>query len=174
MRPVPAVIELRAMRADDWPAVQAIYLEGIRTGQATFESEPPDWDRFNAAHLDQHRLVAVAGDRVVGWVAVSAVSARPVYAGVVEHSVYVAESARHQRIGHLLLSTLITSTEQAGIWTIQSSVFPENAASLALHAAHGFRQLGRRQRIALMTHGPHAGQWRDTITLERRSSVSGR
>lgn len=162
------------MRTDDWPAVQAIYLEGIRTGQATFESEPPDQARFDAAHLDQHRLVALESDRVVGWVAVSAVSARPVYAGVVEHSVYVAEPVRQRGVGHLLLSALITSTEQAEIWTIQSSVFPENTASLALHAAHGFRQLGRRERIAKMTHGPHAGQWRDTITLERRSSVSGR
>lgn len=164
---------VRPMRPEDWPAVQAIYSAGIASGQATFETEPPDWHHFDIGRLPDHRLIALDGETVLGWVAVSPVSARPVYAGVVEHSVYIAEAARGRGLGHLLLSALIASTEQAGIWTIQSSVFPENHASLALHAAHGFRQLGRRERIALMTYGPHAGQWRDTISLERRSHVAG-
>jgi len=161
------------MRLDDWPAVRSIYVQGIATGDATFEPEPPDWQHFDTGRLHAHRLVAILDDEVVGWAAVAPVSARPVYAGVVEHSVYVAERARGQRLGDALLQALIRSTEQAGIWTLQSSVFPENTASLALHAAHGFRQIGRRERIAKMISGPHAGQWRDTISLERRSLTAG-
>lgn len=161
------------MRPGDWPAVQSIYLQGIATGDATFESEPPDWEHFDAGRMQAHRLVAVLGGEVLGWAAVSPVSARPVYVGVVEHSVYVAERARGQRLGDALLQALIRSTEQAGIWTLQSSVFPENTASLALHAAHGFRRIGRREHIAKMSYGPHAGQWRDTISLERRSLTAG-
>lgn len=164
---------LRAMRPEDWPAVEAIYAEGIATGHATFEAEPPDWERFNAGRLQDHRIVAITEDEVVGWAAVSAVSPRPAYAGVVEHSIYISRAARGQGIGHALLAALIVSTERAGIWTLQSSVFPENTASLALHAAHGFRQVGHRERIARMTYGPQAGQWRDTVSLERRSAAAG-
>ncbi|KRE78830.1 phosphinothricin acetyltransferase [Arthrobacter sp. Soil763] len=160
------------MREDDWPAVRQIYREGIATGQATFEVEAPDWNRFDSSRLAAHRLVAEApGVGILGWAAVSAVSARPVYAGVLEHSVYVSEAARGRGIGSLLLRSLIAATEQDGIWTIQASVFPENEPSLRLHLAHGFRVVGRREKIARMAHGPEVGQWRDTVLIERRTQV---
>jgi len=169
--PVPDVV-VRPMRESDWPEVQRIYAEGIATGQATFEVEAPDWPRFDASRLPSHRLVAQGPNGgILGWAAASAVSGRPVYAGVVEHSIYVAEAARGLRIGSTLLRTLIASTEEDGIWTIQASVFPENEYSLKLHLAHGFRVVGRRERIARMAHGPAAGQWRDTILIERRTGV---
>lgn len=163
---------VRPMSADDWPAVHRIYAEGIATGQATFESEAPDWDQFNKSRLSAHRLVAEAAGRgVLGWAAVSSVSARPVYAGVVEHSIYVSATAQGIGLGSSLLQALIESTEREGIWTIQSSIFPENEASVRVHLANGFVIVGRRQRIARMTHGPLAGQWRDTLLVERRSPV---
>lgn len=162
------------MTADDWPAVHAIYAEGIRTGHATFESDPPDWDRFDTTRMPGHRLVAVHRERVIGWVAVSAASSRTVYSGVVEHSVYVAENARGHGAGTALLDALIGSTEAAGIWTLQSGIFPENAGSLRLHQRAGFRVIGVRERIAHMSHGPLAGQWRDVLLIERRSPVIGR
>ncbi|WP_104176102.1 GNAT family N-acetyltransferase [Arthrobacter sp. Y81] len=158
------------MRRDDWPVVQQIYREGIGTGHATFESEAPDWEQFNTSRLPRHRLVAeTAESRILGWAAVSPVSARPVYSGVVEHSVYVAAEARGLGVGAVLLRALAESTEGDGIWTIQASVFPENEASLKLHLANGYVVVGLRQRIARMTHGPLTGQWRDTILIERRS-----
>jgi L-amino acid N-acyltransferase YncA len=160
---------VRLLEPGDWPAVEAIYREGIETGHATFESEPPNWKTFDAGKLAGLRLVAVSGEDVLGWAAASSTSSRAVYKGVVEHSVYVAAAARGRVVGHLLLDALIGASEQAGIWTIQSSIFPENAQSLALHAAHGFKVVGRRERIAQMTYGPLAGQWRDTILIERRS-----
>jgi L-amino acid N-acyltransferase YncA len=148
-------------------AVLDIYRLGIATGDATFETETPPWDRFTAARLPGHRFVALAPDgRVLGWVACSPVSDRCVYAGVVEHSVYVHPDARGQGIGRILLQALIASTEQAGIWTIQSGVFPENTASLALHTGCGFRIVGTRERV-----GRHHGVWRDVIMIERRSPV---
>lgn len=163
---------IRPMREEDWPAVQGIYREGIATGQATFEADVPDWERFTSSRLPGHRLVAEApGGEILGWAAVSAVSARPAYAGVVEHSVYVAADARGRGVGAALLQALAASTEQCGIWTIQASVFPENEASLKLHLANGFVVVGRRDRIARMSHGPGAGQWRDTVLIERRSPV---
>ncbi|WP_416392983.1 MULTISPECIES: GNAT family N-acetyltransferase [unclassified Curtobacterium] len=161
------------MTAADWPAVEAIYREGIATGNATFEAEPPTWEAFDAGKLFEHRFVAVDGDAVLGWVAVSPTSTRPVYRGVIEHSVYVAAAARGRGVGHLLLDALITSTEAAGIWTIQSGILPENTASRTLHAQHGFRELGTRERIGLMTFGPWAGQWRDNVLVERRSPRAG-
>lgn len=165
---------VRPMRADDWPAVRAIYAEGIATGNATFESDPGGWQQFDAGRLTVARLVAVTPDgTVVGWAAVSPTSARPVYRGVVEHSVYVGQAVRGQGVGRLLLEAMINATEAAGIWTIQSSIFAENTASLALHARCGFRVVGRRERIARMGHGPWAGQWRDTILIERRSPAAG-
>lgn len=165
-------VVVRPMRESDWPGVCRIYAEGIATGQATFEVEPPDWRRFDASRLANHRLVAQAPDvGILGWAAASAVSGRPAYAGVVEHSIYVSEAARGRRIGSLLLRSLIASTEEDGIWTIQASVFPENEHSLRLHLAHGFRVVGRRERIARMAHGPAAGRWRDTVLIERRSQV---
>jgi phosphinothricin acetyltransferase len=162
------MITIRTLTPEDWPAVHAIHREGIATGHATFESEPPTWEAFDAGKLLAGRLVAVDGDRVLGWTAVSPVSSRPVYRGVVEHSIYVAEAARGLGIGATLLHALIDAAEEAGIWTIQSSIFPENTVSLALHEKAGFRRVGRRERIAQMTYGPAAGTWRDTILIERR------
>jgi L-amino acid N-acyltransferase YncA len=145
-------------------AVLAIYQAGIDEGNATFETRAPGWEAFTAVHLPGHRFVATTAGQVAGWVAASAVSARPVYRGVVEHSVYVHPAARGQGTGRRLLDALITSTEAAGIWTIQSSIFPKNMASMALHRAAGFRVVGTRERIGL-----HHGRWRDTLLIERRS-----
>lgn len=158
----------------DWPQVQAIYAAGIEAGHATFESSVPEWDEFDGSRLDDHRFVAVYPDgMVVGWVACTAVSARSAYAGVVEHSVYVAPAAQGRGIGGLLLAEFVASTEEAGMWTIQSSIFGENVASLRLHERCGFRVIGTRERIAKASVGPAAGMWRDTVLIERRSGVSG-
>jgi L-amino acid N-acyltransferase YncA len=151
---------------EHWPAVARIYAEGIATGNATFETAVPAWERWDAAHLPDHRFVALLDREVVGWVAVGGVSDRCVYAGVVENSVYVAETARGRGIGRLLLERLAASTEAAGIWTIQTGVFPENVASVALHERVGFEVVGRRKRL-----GKLHGVWRDVLLLERRSSV---
>ena len=147
-------------------AVLAIYQAGIEEGNATFETRAPDWAAFTAARLPAHRYVAITRGQVAGWVAASAVSGRCVYAGVVEHSVYVRPADRNRGVGRMLLDTLIASTESAGIWTIQSGIFPENAASLALHQAARFRVVGTRERI-----GQHHGRWRDVVMIERRSPV---
>ncbi|MFF3854306.1 GNAT family N-acetyltransferase [Micromonospora sp. NPDC002575] len=158
------------MTAADAARVLAIYKAGLDGGDASFETVAPTWAAFDAARLPAHRLVAVNddADTVLGWVAVSPTSTRPVYAGVVEHSVYVDPAARGRGIARLLLDALIASTEAAGIWTIQSGVFPENAASLALHTRAGFRVVGVRERV-----GRHHGRWRDVVFLERRSAVVG-
>ncbi|MFF9339673.1 MULTISPECIES: GNAT family N-acetyltransferase [unclassified Streptomyces] len=148
--------------------VLAIYRSGIDGGDATFETAAPTWEAFDAGRLPAHRFVALGDDGVLGWIAASAVSDRCVYAGVVEHSVYVHPGARGRGVAGALLAALIDSTEAAGIWTIQSGVFPENAASLALHRRAGFRVIGRRERVGL-----HHGRWRDTVLLERRSRVVG-
>ena len=161
------LLVIRAMSAADWPAVEAIYAEGIATGNATFEEHPPSWESFDTGKLPDHRLVFDDGE-VHGWAAVSPTSAREVYRGVVEHSVYVSAAARGRGIGAQLLVALVESCEAAGVWTIQSGIFPENEASLALHRAHGFREVGRRERIAQMGYGPYAGQWRDVSLFERR------
>lgn len=146
-------------------AVLDIYRAGIAEGNATFETEPPPWPAFSAARLPEHRFVAVDDTgAVLGWVACSRISERCAYEGVVEHSVYVHPGARGRGIGRLLLDAFIESTERAGIWTIQSGVFPENTASIALHEAAGFRVVGTRQRI-----GRHHGRWRDVVLVERRS-----
>jgi L-amino acid N-acyltransferase YncA len=164
-------VTIRPMAGTDWPAVEAIYRAGIDTGNATFETHPPSWEQFDAGKLDIGRLVAVDDTgAVVGWVAASPVSAREVYRGVIEHSVYVSPAAAGQGVGRQLVDAFIDAAENAGIWTIQSSIFPENTASLALHDRAGFRRIGTRERIALMTYGPWAGQWRDTILIERRSA----
>ena len=157
-----------SMRPQDWEFVRAIYLEGMATGQATFETEAPDWECWDAGHLPQCRLVARDGDGVLGWAALSPVSRREAYAGVAEVSVYVAASARGLGVGGALMRALIEASERQGFWTLQSSIFPDNHASLALHLKHGFREVGRRERIAR-----HHGVWRDTVVLERRSSVAG-
>jgi phosphinothricin acetyltransferase len=158
---------------EHWPEVERIYAAGIATGHATFESEPPTWEQFDAAKLPGLRLVAVEDGHVVGWAAASAVSDRCVYAGVVEHSVYVDPEASGRGIGRALLDGLVAATEDAGIWTLQSGVFPENAASLALHRAAGFREVGVRKRVGRMTSGPLAGRWRDVVLVERRSDRVG-
>jgi L-amino acid N-acyltransferase YncA len=163
----PPQVRVIAMTAEYAAPVLAIYAAGIATGNATFETAPPAWAAFDAARLAEHRYVAVDADgTVTGWVACSAVSARPVYAGVVEHSVYVHPDHGGKGIGRALLQALITSTEAAGIWTIQSGIFPENTASLALHTRCGFRTIGTRERIAR-----HHGRWRDVTLLERRSPI---
>jgi L-amino acid N-acyltransferase YncA len=169
MGPVDGIV-LRPMTPDDWPAVREVYAEGIATGDATFETEPPSWEAWDAGRLTDHRLVAVdAGTgTVLGWAAVKPVSDRCAYAGVVEHSVFVAARARGRGVGRALLAALVSSTEAAGIWTVQSGIFPENAASLALHAAAGFRVVGRRERIGRLD-----GRWRDVLLVERRSAVVG-
>ncbi|WP_310210977.1 N-acetyltransferase family protein [Paenarthrobacter nitroguajacolicus] len=159
------------MSPSDWPTVREIFSEGIASGHATFEPAAPDWEQFDATRLKDHRLVAEIAGRVLGWTAVSPVSSRAAYSGVVEHSIYVAGEARGLGVGKSLLRALIASTEKAGIWTIQASVFPENAASLRLHAAEGFAVVGRRSRIGRMPNGPRKGHWRDTVLIERRSST---
>jgi L-amino acid N-acyltransferase YncA len=164
-------IQVRSMTADDWPTVKAIYRAGIDTGNATFESVPPEWDPFGTSKLHTGRLVAVDdGDTVIGWVAASLVSARDVYRGVVEHSVYVGGAAAGKGVGFQLVRAFIAEAELARIWTIQSSIFPENTASVAFHQRAGFRTVGRRERIAQMTYGPYAGQWCDTVLFERRAT----
>jgi L-amino acid N-acyltransferase YncA len=161
-------IVITELRPAHWPEVARIYAEGIATGDATFETEVPSWQEWDSSHLAGHRFVALRDGRVSGWVAAGAVSDRCVYAGVVEHSVYVAANARRQGVGRLLLEALIASTEAAGIWTIQTGIFPENEASLRLHERAGFELVGRRKRI-----GEHAGIWRDVLLLERRSDTVG-
>jgi L-amino acid N-acyltransferase YncA len=154
------------MTGEHATAVLAIYQVGIDEGNATFETRAPAWDQFTAARLPGHRYVAHVAGHVAGWVAASAVSDRRVYTGVVEHSVYVHPDARGEGVGRQLLDALITSTEAAGIWTIQSGIFPENTASVALHQAVGFRVVGIRERI-----GCHEGLWRDVVFIERRSQA---
>jgi L-amino acid N-acyltransferase YncA len=157
------------MTAADADAVLAIYQAGLDGGDASFETEAPAWAAFDAGRLPGHRHVATDAGTVLGWAAVCPVSARPVYAGVVEHSVYVHPGASGRGIGRALLDALIASTEAAGIWTVQSAVFPENTASLALHRAAGFRAIGVREKVG--RHAAHGNRWRDTVLIERRSPV---
>ena len=152
------------MRVDDWAAVRAIYLEGIATGNATFETEAPGWEEWDGKHLPAPRLVDREDGRVAGWAALSRVSARACYAGVAEVSVYVADAFRRRGVGSRLLAALVDQSEANGIWTLQASIFPENEASVQLHLRNGFRAMGRRERIAQLH-----GVWRDTVILERRS-----
>ncbi|MBZ0278381.1 MAG: GNAT family N-acetyltransferase [Anaerolineae bacterium] len=159
---------IEPMQAADWPQVRAIYLEGIATGQATFETEAPEWDAWDAKHRPDCRLVARSGDTILGWAALTPVSSRCVYAGVAEESVYIAAAARGQGVGKILLARLVTESESAGLWTLQAGIFPENTASIALHKICGFREVGRREKIGQMN-----GVWRDTVFMERRSQVVG-
>jgi L-amino acid N-acyltransferase YncA len=166
----PPGVLVRLMRDADAAEVLTIYQAGLDTGQASFETAAPAWEAFDAGKLPLHRYVAAdaATGQVLGWVAASAVSTRRVYAGVIEHSVYVDPDRHSGGIGAALLTALIGSAEAAGVWTIQSGVFPENAASLRLHERAGFRVVGTRERI-----GCHHGRWRDTVLIERRSTVAG-
>jgi L-amino acid N-acyltransferase YncA len=156
------------MKVEDWGGVRSIYREGIATGNATFETDVPEWQEWDRRHLGDCRFVARREGQVVGWGALSPVSSRCVYAGVAEVSIYVAASARGEGIGKTLLRTLIEESERQGIWTLQAGVFPENEASIALHKAWGFREVGYREKIGQMN-----GHWRDVILLERRSEVVG-
>ncbi|MGD0485194.1 MAG: N-acetyltransferase family protein [Gemmatimonadales bacterium] len=161
-------VTIDEMRPDDWPAVCAIFAEGIATGQATFETAAPDFPAWDAAHLVTPRLVARGAGGVAGWAALSPVSRRSCYAGVAEVSIYVAERARGGRVGGRLLGALVAAAEAEGLWMLQAVVFPENEASVRLHLRGGFRVVGRRERIARRD-----GAWRDTLLMERRSPTVG-
>jgi L-amino acid N-acyltransferase YncA len=161
-------VKIRAMNAGDWIQVRDIYRQGIETGNATFEVNIPEWDEWNQRHLEKCRLVAADGEVVVGWAALSSVSARTVYSGVAEVSIYVKLSARSKGIGSSLLRRLIEISEEAGIWTLQAGIFPENTESIKLHMANGFREIGIRERP-----GKLHGRWRDVVLLERRSKSEG-
>jgi phosphinothricin acetyltransferase len=161
-------LEILPLTYGDWPAVRAIYEQGIATGNATFEESAPQWERWDAAHLPHSRLAACDGDEVLAWAALSSVSSRCVYAGVAEVSIYVAARARGRGIGLALLTALIESSERENIWTLQAGIFPENSASLALFRKEGFRVLGTRERLGRMD-----GRWRDVVLMERRSRVAG-
>jgi L-amino acid N-acyltransferase YncA len=159
-------VELRELRREDWPAVKAIYEQGIAGGNATFETEAPSWDDWDRAHLEGHRLVALQEGEVVGWAALAPVSGRCVYEGVTENSVYVADSAQGRGVGRALLEELIERSEREGIWTIEAGIFPENEASIELHRRWGFRVVGVHERL-----GKQHGVWRDVVLMERRSEA---
>jgi L-amino acid N-acyltransferase YncA len=162
-------MKLHPLTAAHWPAVRAIYEQGIATGTATFETQAPEWDAWDRAHLTHSRLVAVdEAGMVLGWAALSPVSSRCVYGGVAEISIYIAAEARGQGVGRQLLQALITDSEAHGIWTLQAGTFEENSASIGLHTQAGFRVIGHRERI-----GQHHGVWRNTVQLERRSPTVG-
>ena len=161
------------MQPADWESARAIYMDGIKTGNSTFEMQAPAWEKWDSTHLQTPRLVARNGNDILGWISLAPVSTRAVYSGVAEVSLYVNSVYRGQGIGSALMKTLIVASEKAGIWTLQGSIFPENAANLALVRKHGFREIGRRKKIAKMTFGDLKGTWRDTISVERRSKVAG-
>ncbi len=157
---------IEEMKDEHWPAVRAIYQEGIDGGNATFETVAPEWDEWDRTHLREGRLVAKAEGAVVGWAALSPVSSRPGYAGVAEVSIYVATLVRERGIGKALLQALIEASERADLWTLQGSIFPENGASIALHKSCGFREVGLRERIGRL----HC-VWKDVLLMERRSRI---
>lgn len=161
------------MKPEYWPQVRSIYLEGISTGNSTFEADAPDWDKWDSGHLREHRLVVREGDAILAWAALSLVSTRCIYSGVAEISLYVAAGYRGKGIGSALLMAVIASTEKAGLWTLQGGIFPENTASRHLVRKHGFKEIGRREKVGKMTYGDLAGTWRDVILVERRSTVAG-
>jgi L-amino acid N-acyltransferase YncA len=158
---------IRELQPADWPDVARIFEEGIRTGNATFETTPPTWEAWDAGHLADHRLVVTLDGDVVGWAALSGVSDRACYSGVAEHSIYVAERVRGLGFGRQLLAALVAAADAGGVWTLQSGVFPENEASLALHLSLGFRVVGVRERLGRLD-----GVWRDVVLLERRSEMN--
>jgi phosphinothricin acetyltransferase len=164
---------INKMNHGDWEQVRAIYIEGIATGHATFEAEAPEWEKWDSAHLAEPRSVARVGSSIAGWAALSRVSPRSVYSGVAEVSIYVGAKYRGQGIGDALLAALVDASEKKGIWTLQAGIFPENISSINLHKKHGFRELGRREKVGKMTFGKLAGTWRDVVLMERRSKVAG-
>jgi L-amino acid N-acyltransferase YncA len=161
------------MTAEDATDVIRIYAAGIATGHATFEAQPPDWPTWDASHLGDCRLAIECEGSFAGWAALAATSSRPVYRGVAEHSIYIDTNFRARGAGDRLMAELVAQSEAGGFWTLRAGIFPENAASVALHARHGFDVLGTRKRIGLMSYGPMAGQWRDVLVMERRSAVVG-
>ena len=161
------------LKPNDWEEVRMIYQEGIATGHATFEAEVPKWERWDAAHLAEPRLVVRVGSSTAGWAALGRVSPRAVYAGVAEVSIYIGAQYRGQGIGDNLLAALIAASERIGIWTLQAGIFPENISSISLHKKHGFRELGRREKVGKMSFGELTGTWRDVVLMERRSKVAG-
>lgn len=161
-------MEIENLRPEHWQAVKAIYLEGIATGQATFQTEAPTWEDWDKGHLPDCRLIATEGGKVCGWVALSLVSSRCVYAGVAEVSIYIGQNYRGKQIGLKLLGEAIAQSEKLNIWTLQSGIFPENVASIRLHEKSGFRLIGFREKVGKMN-----GVWRNVNLLERRSAVAG-
>lgn len=162
------MVEIETMRPVDWPAMSAVYREGIATGHATFETQVPSWETWDQAHRVDCRLVACLDGALVGWAALTPVSSRCVYQGVAEVSIYVSAAARGQGVGKLLLQALVAASEAAGIWTLQAGIMRGNDASIALHRACGFREVGYRERL-----GKLHGEWRDVILMERRSQIAG-
>lgn len=165
----PATMQIAAMQPGHWPAVKEIYESGLATGNASFQTGAPSWEEWDKSHLMHSRLVALDGQDVAGWAALTPVSGRCVYAGVAEVSVYIDAHHRGKGVGRQLLQALIEDSEAHDIWTLQAGIFPENGPSIRLHETHGFRRVGIRERI-----GQHYGVWRDTILLERRSSIVGK
>jgi L-amino acid N-acyltransferase YncA len=160
--------DIRSMRSDDWPAIRNIYSEGMAAGNATFETETPEWTNWDQGHLQDCRLVARDSQRILGWAALSLISTRRVYSGVAEVSIYIAAKARGRGVGKRLLQSLVEQSERCGFWTLQAGIFPENAPSIALHKSCGFREVGVRQKL-----GQRGGVWRDVLLFERRSSSVG-
>ncbi|KFZ37011.1 phosphinothricin acetyltransferase [Shewanella mangrovi] len=162
------MINIREFNPQDYPKVQAIYQEGIDFGFATFQTEVKSWQEWDDAMISVCRLVAEMEGQLVGWAALSAISNRPVYRGVAEVSIYVTQEARGQGVGHALLKNLVSQSEALGFWTLQSGIFPENQASIALHRRNSFRILGVRKKLGQLN-----GEWRDVVFMERRSAVTG-
>jgi len=165
--------KIDTMKPEDWEEVRAIYEEGIATENATFEPVVPDWEKWDSAHVAEPRLVVKVEGQVAAWAALSRVSARKVYAGIAEVSIYVGEKFRGRGIGDALLAALVDASEKAGFWTLQGGIFPENTVSIELHKKHGFRVLGIREKVGKMAFGKLQGKWRDVVLMERRSKVAG-
>jgi L-amino acid N-acyltransferase YncA len=165
--------KIEKMKPEDWEEVRAIYEEGIATENATFEPVVPDWEKWDSSHVPEPRLVVKVEGRVAAWAALSRVSARKVYAGIAEVSIYVGEKFRGRGIGDALLAALVDASEKAGFWTLQGGIFPENTVSIELHKKHGFRVLGIREKVGKMAFGELKGKWRDVVLMERRSKVAG-
>jgi L-amino acid N-acyltransferase YncA len=161
-------VDIRGLVKEDWSSVAEIYMQGINSGNATFETEETVWDQWDEGHLQTCRLVAILYDKIIGWAALSPVSSRSAYSGIAEVSIYVSDQFTGHGVGTKLLETLISESEKVGIWTLQASIFPENAASLKMHGNAGFRRVGFRERIGMLS-----GRWRDTILVERRSKTAG-
>lgn len=161
-------MEIRNILPQDYAQLAEIYKQGVETGIATFQNDIPDWESWDKSHLSKGRLGAFEGERMLGWAALTPVSSRCVYAGVAEVSIYIASGERGRGVGEMLLQQLITQSEQAGLWTLQSGIFPENKGSIRLHEKCGFRPIGYREKI-----GQKDGVWKDNIIMERRSKTVG-